>query len=220
MKNFFRKLSVPFSMFYLLVSVVACAPTDTEQENRMLSEEAGVNAKKAVCLFRELQHPQNGTMQRLEQEELTQELVDEYLTASGFKAGDVNVETVTEIIKRIGESQTVSFEDQVSTLEVSPFVKEKFQEIEEKGYIEDLSSQNRFEILPESEKVLLLNCNALVGEFNKAVQGGVIDVPCPSEGCTGVLILTGAAIGTAACGPVCGVVGGVVGLIIGTSMKP
>ncbi|HSD15153.1 MAG TPA: hypothetical protein VLB74_10930 [Flavobacterium sp.] len=220
MKKIFRKLSVPLSVFYLFVSVMACAPTDTDQQDKALSEAAKLNAKKGVMLFREFQGNENRMFQRLEEGGVTQEMIDEYLVGSGFKAGEVSVETVTEIIQRIGENQNVSFEDQVNSLEVSSFVKTKLGEIKEAGYIEDLSNQKGFKILPESEKVLLLNSNELVNEFNKAAQDGTVNVPCPNEGCTALMVLAGAGIGTALCGPVCGVVGGVVGLIIGTSMKP
>lgn len=220
MKKSLKKLSVPLSVFYLFVSVLGCAPTPTDSQDKVLSDAAKLNAKKAVMLFREFRHNENETVQRLEEGILTQTIVDKYLVRSGFKAGEVSVGTVSEIIQKLGENQNVNFEDQVEALEMSPFVKGKLLEIKEAGYIDDLASQKGFDVLPESEKTLLLNSNELVNEFNKAAQEGTINVPCPNEACTALMVLTGAGIGTALCGPVCGVVGGVVGLIIGTSLKP
>lgn len=218
MKFFLRMLSVPLSVIYLSVSVMACSPTDIGKENEKLNDEAKLNAKKAVGLFRDLGSNVEGKG-GLQTNGLSQELVDEYLITAGFEPGQITVETVSEILKRIGETQNVSFESQIYALELSSYTKEKLIEIKETGFIDDLQNQIEFDDLPDSEKVVLLNSNSLVNEFSRAAQDGSIDVPCPSEGCTGILILTGAAIGTAVCGPVCGVFGGVIGLIVGTSMK-
>ncbi|UOK43738.1 MULTISPECIES: hypothetical protein [Flavobacterium] len=218
MKFFLRMLSVPLSGIYLFVSVAACSPTDIGKENEKLNDEAKLNAKKAVGLFRDLgSSTKRGVV--LGTNGLSQELVDEYLVAAGFEPGELSVETATEILQKLGDAQGVDFENQIYALNLSAYTKEKLIEIKETGFIEDLHIQTEFKELSDSEKVVLLNSNNLVDEFNRAAQNGYIDVPCPGEACTFSLVLLGAGIGAAICGPACCVFGGVIGLIVGTSIK-
>jgi transcriptional regulator NrdR family protein len=219
MKKMFKIISMPLAFVYLLVSTLSCTTSDINKENELLLSSAKNNSKKAVSLFIEINRNLSARNE-FSRSGLTQEMIDEYLVNAGCEAGSVTLETVNAIVEQISEKEGLTFEEKINSLNFSATVKNKLIEMKESGYIEDLQMQDDFQDLTLNEKEILLNSNEMVNEFYRAASDDTIQVPCPSEGCTGVLILAGAGIGSAICGPPCGVIGGVIGLIIGTSMKP
>lgn len=217
MKEKMKLLSLPLSIFYLFVSVVSCAPSDIDSENHQLQLQARKDAVKAVELYKNLNAITNKSS--FSDKGLTQETVDEYLVSAGFQPGELTVQTVNQIVSELVKRQGGNFEDEVQSLSLSPYVKQKLIDIKENGFIEDLQNEDQFVSLPQEERKMLLTSNALVDEFSKAAQDGDITMPCPSEGCTFGMVLLGAGIGTAICGPLCGVFGGIIGLMLGTSLK-
>lgn len=217
MKEKMKFLSLPLSFFYLFVTIVSCSPTEIDAENQQLKLQANEKAEKAVVLYTNLATIKNRS--EYSNRGLTQDLIDEYLVSAGFQPGELTVATVNQIVSGLSQANNLSFEEQVLTISSDPYVKQKLLEIKESGFIEDLQNEEEFDELSFNEKKILLTSNALVGEFNKAVQDGKVDVPCPSEGCTASMVIAGAILGSAICGPLCGVFGGVIGLMFGTSLK-
>lgn len=217
MKEKMKLLSLPLSIFYLFVSVVSCVPSDIDSENLQLEVQARRDAVNAVALYKKLNSLT--AKSTFNAEGLTQETIDEYLVSAGFQPGVLTVETVSQIVSELAQKQNGDFESEVQSMLVSPYVKQKLIEMEASGFIKDLQNEENFSELSKEEKVILLNSNALVQEFSKAAQQGDVTAPCPSEACTFSMLLLGASIGTAVCGPLCGFFGGVIGLMVGTSLK-
>lgn len=214
MKNFSKYLSIPLALFYLFISVVSCNSSEITNENVELKKQAAANAKKAINFYQNFKKTisQNASYQR---NGLTQEILDNYLVEAGFNEGDVTVETVNEIVNKISENKT--FNQKINETDFTDFTKNHLIEMKETGVIEDLHLEPEFQTLAYQEKEALLNSNELLRMYT--IQEATTNVPCPSEACTGTLLLLGAGIGGAICGPICAVVGGVVGLIIGVEIK-
>lgn len=212
-------LSIPLALIYLMVSTLSCTTSDLNKENNELLASAKRNSKKAVSLFVEINHNLK-LRNEFSKSGLTQDMIDEYLVKAGMERGSVTLETVNSIVYQISEKEGLTFEEKINTLNFSSLVKSKLIEIKETGYIEQLLIQDDFQKLTFNEKEIILNANELVGEFSKVANDGAASVPCPGEGCTAILVLTGASVGMAVCNAPCAFIGGVVGLIIGTSMKP
>jgi hypothetical protein len=214
MKNFSKYLSIPLAVFYLFISVVSCYTSEIINENTELRNQAESRAQKTINFYQNFKKTisKNTDYQR---NGLTQALLDSYLVDAGFNEGDVTVENVNEIISKISESKT--FNQKIRETNFSAFAKNKLIEMKDMGVIENLHLMPEFQTLTLHEKEALLNSNELLRVYN--VQEPTTNVPCPSEACTGTLILLGAGIGGAICGPICALAGGVVGLIIGIEIK-
>jgi hypothetical protein len=214
MKNFSKYLSIPLAVFYLFISVVSCNTSEIINENTELRNQAESRAQKTINFYQNFKKTisKNTDYQR---NGLTQALLDSYLVDAGFNEGDVTVENVNEIISKISESKT--FNQKIRETNFSAFAKNKLIEMKDMGVIENLHLMPEFQTLTLHEKEALLNSNELLRVYN--VQEPTTNVPCPSEACTGTLILLGAGIGGAICGPICALAGGVVGLIIGIEIK-
>lgn len=214
MKNFSKYLSIPLALFYLFINVVSCNSSEIVNENVELKNQAESSAQRTLNFYQNFKKTisKNASYQR---NGLTQELLDSYLVEAGFNEGDVTVETVNEIVSKISESKT--FNQKINETNFTVFAKNKLIQMKETGVIENLHLLPEFQTLALHEKEALLNSNELLRVYN--VQEPSTNVPCPSEACTGTLILLGAGIGGAICGPICALAGGVVGLIIGIEIK-
>lgn len=214
MKNFSKYLSIPLALFYLFISVVSCNSNDITNDNIELKNQAANNAQRSFNFYQNFKKSisKNASYQR---NGLTQELLDSYLVEAGFNEGDVTVENVNQIISKISETKT--FNQKISETNFTNFAKNKLIQMKETGVIENLHLLPEFQTLTLHEKEALLNSNEMLRAYN--VQEPTTNVPCPSEACTGTLILLGAGIGGAICGPICALAGGVVGLIIGIEIK-
>lgn len=214
MKNFSKYFSIPLAFLYLFISVVSCNSNEITNENVELKNQAESNAKRSLSFYQNFKKTisKNASYQR---NGLTQKLLDTYLVEAGFNEGDVTVENVNEIISKISESKT--FNQKINETNFTDFTKNHLIEMKESGVIENLHLQPEFHTLDLHEKEALLNSNELLRAYS--VQEPNTNVPCPSEACTGTLILLGAGIGGAICGPVCALAGGVIGLIVGIEIK-
>lgn len=214
MKNFSKYLAIPLALFYLFISVVSCNSSEIANENIVLKNQAERSAQRTLNFYQNFQKTisKNTSYQR---NGLTQELLDSYLVEAGFNEGDVTVETVNKIVSKIAEAKT--FNQKINETDFTDFTKNHLIEMKETGVIENLHLEPEFQTLAIHEKEALLNSNELLRAYN--FQEPSTNVPCPSEACTGTLLLLGAGIGGAICGPICALAGGIVGLIIGIEIK-
>lgn len=143
-------------------------------------------------------------------QELTQELVDEYAVMLGYEIGEVGLSDVEEIIDKYNLASSVGIEEFLEEYNYTEFTKLTLKDISEGNWIEGLENQPNYNNLNLNEKELLSLTNAYVQEMEARGSS-------TANFWAGFGAVVGAIGGSLLCG-VCTVVGAILGGWFGWDM--
>lgn len=137
---------------------------------------------------------------------LTQELVDDYLVALGYQAGEITVLQVQELIDKLGIATVEGIQNLLEQYNLDEFTVNSINAIANGNPITDLNSIPDYLLLNQNQRELIQLANSItIAE----IQDGR---SCAGWGGLGAVL--GVLIGGVVCGP-CIIVGGILGGSIG-----